>query len=74
MATEKESNKSKELLFRKPNPFELSNYKPHLHKSLADRINKNPYNCDECGDTYNKDDLFVIQSKIYICRNCQCSG
>ena len=73
MAIEKELDRSKELLFRKPNPFEWSSYKKHLHKGMAKRIMKNPYSCDECGDTYNKDDLYKIESE-WFCQNCLCSG
>ena len=73
MGTEKESTKSKELLFRKPNPFDWSEYKEHLHKKMRKRIMADPYSCDECGDTYNKDDLYKLQDNK-ICKNCLCSG
>ncbi len=73
MATEKELIKSKELLFRKPNPFEWSEYKEHHHKRMRKHIMADPYQCDECGDTYNKDDLFIMKSKRF-CKNCLCSG
>ena len=69
MATEKELDRSKELLFEKPNPFEWSEYKPHLHKRLRDRIMKDPYSCDWCCDIYNKKDLIKME-KERVCRNC----
>ena len=83
MATGKESIKSRELLFRKPNPFEWSEYKEHHHKRLSERIMADPYGCDECGDIYNKKDLIKLKKDTcikndtrilleiaFICRNC----
>ena len=69
----KESTKSKERLFSLPNPFEWSNYKKHLHKGMWKHIMKDPYGCDECGDTYNRNDLIKIQADR-VCKNCLCSG
>jgi len=69
METGKESIKSKELLFRKPNPFEWSEYKKHHHERLRKHIMADPYQCDECGDTYNKKDLFKL-NRDFLCRNC----
>ena len=74
MAINDEQTKSEEkLLHEKPNRFEW-NWGPNMTKKHRDHINANPYSCDECGDTYNKDDLCIIQYEIYICKNCQCSG
>ena len=73
MGTEKESTKSKELLFRKPNPFEWSEYKKHHHERLWKHIMDDPYGCDRCGDTYNIKDLVKLQNDR-VCRNCLCSG
>ena len=54
-----------------PNPFNWEDYNPKLHKELADHINENPYECDDCGDTYNKDDLINhFRTRHKICRNC----
>ena len=73
MDAEKESTKSKERLFSLPNPFEWSNYKIKNHDRMRKHIRKDPYGCDECGDTYNRDDLIKIQA-TRVCRNCVCSG
>ena len=73
METENESAKSKELLFRKPNPFEWSDYSIKNNERLRKYIMSNPYGCDECGDTYHKNDLIKVQTKR-VCRNCLCSG
>ena len=73
MATGPESDKSKELLLKKPNPFEWKNYQKKHWKRMAEDINKNPYRCDDCCDTYNKDDLYKVESE-WFCKNCLCSG
>ena len=74
MKTKEEQTKLKnELLHAKPNPFEWSNYKEYLHKKMRKRIMENPYDCGECGDTYNKDHLIKIQADR-VCKNCLCSG
>ena len=71
METEKELIKSREELFKKPNPFEWSKYKKHLHKGMQKHIMKDPYGCDGCGDTYNRNDLIKLQTDR-VCRNCLC--
>ena len=73
MEIEKESTKSKERLFSLPNPFDWSNYKKKTHKRLQEHIMKDPYACDECGDTYNRNDLIKLQT-TRVCKNCLCSG
>ena len=73
MAIEKELDRSKELLFRKPNHFKWEGLGPKKTKCCIDHINKNPYRCDDCCDTYNKDDLYKIESE-WFCQNCLCSG
>ena len=60
------------LLHELPNPFKWSNYKQHLHKRMIDYIMKDPYGCDNCGDTYNKGDLHKMK-KQRICKNCLCT-
>ena len=55
------------------NNFEWSNYKAKTHKGLRKHIMADPYSCDECGDTYNKNDLCKIQADR-VCKNCICSG
>ena len=32
-------------------------------------ILSNPYNCDDCFDMYNKDDLYKTNDE-YMCKNC----
>ena len=73
METEKESTKLKERLFGLPNPFDWSNYSISTHKRLQEHIMKDPYNCDRCGDTYNRKDLIKLQAER-ACKNCLCSG
>ncbi len=73
MAIEKESTKSKERLLRKPNPFKWEGWGSNMTKHYQDHINKNPYRCDDCCDTYNKDDLYEIESE-WFCQNCLCPG
>ena len=69
MATGKESIKSKGLLFEKPNPFDWSEYKKHHHKRMRKHIMADPYGCDRCGDTYNKNDLVKIKVNRF-CKSC----
>ena len=73
MAIENESDKSKELLLQRPNPFSWEGLGPNMTKHYRDHINSNPYNCDGCCDTYNKDDLYKVKSE-WFCKNCLCSG
>ena len=75
------------MLHAKPNSFEWADYKEHTHKRYRDHIMANPYQCDECGDTYNKADLYklnrgdliknntrILFKSARICKNCLCSG
>ena len=40
-------------------------------KERRDYIMENPYPCDDCGDTYNKNDLINHFRQGYkICKNC----
>ena len=73
MAIENELTKSKEELSRKPNHFDWSDWGPNFTKMYRKHILDNPYKCDECGDTYNKKDLYKIQANR-VCKNCLCSG
>ena len=69
MAAGKESIKSRELIFKKQNPFEWSEYKEHHHKRMREYIMADPYGCDRCCDTYRKKDLIKLQDER-VCRNC----
>ena len=52
-----------------PNPFDWAKYSNP--SDLKDHIMANPYPCDDCGDTYNKDDLINhFRTRHKICRNC----
>ena len=73
MDAEKESTKSKERLFSLPNPFKWSRYNAKNKERLRKYIMDDPYDCDECGDTYNRNDLFKLQA-VRVCKNCICSG
>ena len=53
-----------------PNPFDWSKYNIKCAKEQRDHIMENPYECDECGDIYNKGDLVNSYPKHLICRNC----
>ena len=66
---EQELNKLRGRLFKKPNPFEWSKYSKESQESIGKYINENPYECDECGDTYNKNDLIKFGIS-YVCKNC----
>ena len=70
MATEKELTKLREKLSALPNPFDWSKYSKKCAKQREDHIMENPYECDECGEIYNKGDLFNNFPKHLICRNC----
>ena len=61
------------FLNEKPNKFDWSRLGPNMIKKHRDHINKNPYRCDDCCDTYNKDDLHEVESE-WLCQNCLCSG
>ena len=53
-----------------PNPFDWSKHGATA-QGCADHILANPYACDDCGDTYNKDDLIKhFRTRHLICRNC----
>ena len=51
------------------NDFNWSEYKKCTHKRLRKHIMDDPYGCDLCGDTYNKNDLEKLEDGR-ICRNC----
>ena len=40
-----------------------------LTEKQREYILSNPYNCDECFDLYNKEDLYKVDNK-YNCKNC----
>ena len=70
MVTEEDQIRLKEKLQNeKPNSFEWSKYRKKNHKAMWQQIMKNPYECDTCGDTYNKDDLYS-HDEGYHCQNC----
>ena len=52
------------------NKFDWNRYCPEMREYFRDHIEKNPYDCDECGDRYNKGDLYKTFPKHLICRNC----
>ena len=72
MEAEKELTKLRERLFKKPNPFDWSKIpKGEYADQLRRDILKKPYPCDDCGDTYNKDNLIKhFGTKHLICKNC----
>ena len=51
------------------NDFDWSEYSKKLHPKMRKYINADPYGCDLCGDTYNKNDLEKLEDGR-ICRNC----
>ena len=70
METGKELIRLRERLFKKPNPFDWSKHGATA-QDRADHVNANPYDCDDCCDTYNKDDLIKhFRTNHLICRNC----
>ena len=69
MEIEKESTKLKERLLRKRNQFNWGEYNKLPAKQCRDHIKVDPYTCYNCGDTYNKMDLFKYK-KEHICPNC----
>mgnify|MGYP003139197410 CR=1 FL=1 len=67
--TDVELTKLREKLLRKPNPFEWGNVNIKDRKWMVEYIMENPYQCDDCGDTYNKNDLIKYGNE-HICPNC----
>ena len=53
-----------------PNPFDWSQYNKRSTQEAIKHIMGNPFNCADCGDTYNKDDLIKhFGTKYLICKN-----
>jgi hypothetical protein len=51
--------------------FKWSELSELAKKEAREHILSNPYPCDDCGDTYNKDDLIDHFRQGYkICKNC----
>ena len=40
-----------------------------LTEKQREYILSNPYNCDDCFDLYNRDDLYKVDDEIK-CKNC----
>ena len=53
--------------------FHWEDWGDKMKKHHRKHIMADPYGCDRCGDTYNKNDLIKIQAER-VCRNCLCSG
>ena len=49
--------------------FEWKKYRKEDVKDMRDHIFSNPYGCDDCGDIYNKNDLYKQETGHY-CKKC----
>ena len=49
--------------------FDWNDLSEYNKRYWVNYIRKNPYSCDNCGDTYNKDDLYK-DKKEYKCKQC----
>ena len=51
--------------------FDWSKFSPEVAEQHHKHIMEDPHNCDDCGDTYNRNDLLKqFGDNFLVCKNC----